>query len=86
MIGDKFVLRYENFAAVFGFSVLIKIVRESSRMDRRAETDSGEGQRDQLGAGVRKANAEIQSGSYFGRFERPNDIDRMVVHRRVGFV
>jgi hypothetical protein len=21
MIGDKFVLRYENFAAVFGFSV-----------------------------------------------------------------
>jgi hypothetical protein len=54
-------------------------------MDRRAETDSGEGRRDQLGAGVQKANAEIQSGSYFGRFERPNDIDRMVVHRRVGF-
>ena len=55
-------------------------------MDRRAETDSGEGRRDQLGAGVQKANAEIQSGSYFARFERPNDIDRMVVHRRVGFV
>ena len=55
-------------------------------MGRRAETNSGEGRRDQLGAGVRKANAEIQSGSYFGRFERPNDIDRMVVHRRVGFV
>ena len=65
---------------------MIKTVRESSRMDRRAETDSGEGRRDQLGAGVRKANAEIQSGSYFGRFERPNDVDRMVVHRRVGFV
>ena len=59
---------------------MIKTVRESTRMDRRAETDSGEGRRDQLGAGVRKANAEIQSGSYFGRFERPNDIDRMVVH------
>ena len=55
-------------------------------MDRRAETDSGEGRRDQLGAGVRKPNAEIQSGSYFGRFERPNDIDPIVVHRRVGFV
>ena len=55
-------------------------------MDRRAETDSGEGRRDQLGAGVQKANAEIQYGSYFARFEHPNDIDRMVVHRRVGFV
>ena len=55
-------------------------------MGRRAETNSGEGRRDQLGADVRKANAEIQSRSYFGRFERPNDIDRMVVHRRVGFV
>ena len=67
-----------------GFFRLIKTGRESSRMDRRAETDSGEGRRDQLGAGVQKANAEIQSGSYFGRFERPNDIGRMVVHRRVG--
>jgi len=86
MIGDKFVLRYENFSCCVRFFRLIKTVRESSRMDRRAETDSGEGRRDQLGAGVRKANAEIQSGSYFGRFERPNDIDRMVVHRRVGFV
>ena len=36
---------------------LIKTVRESSRMDRRAETDSGEGRRDQLGAGVPEANA-----------------------------
>ncbi len=28
--------------------------------------------------GVRAANAEIQSGSYFGRFDRPNDIDRVL--------
>ena len=28
---------------------------------------------------------EIQSGSYFGRFERPSDIDRMVVHSGVCF-
>ena len=55
-------------------------------MDRRAQTDSCEGRRDQLGAGVPEANAKIQSGGYFGSFERPNDIDRMVVHRRVAFV
>jgi hypothetical protein len=54
-------------------------------MDRRAETDFGEGRRDQLGAGVREAHAEIQSGSYCVRFEYPNDIDRMVVHRGVDF-
>jgi hypothetical protein len=54
-------------------------------MDRRAETDSGEGRRDQLGAGVRKANAEIQSGSYFGRIERPGDIDRVVIYRVESF-
>ena len=34
---------------------------------------------------LREANAEIQSGSYFGRFERPSDIDRMVVHSGVSF-
>ena len=55
-------------------------------MDGRAETDSGDGRRDQLDPSVREANAEVQSGSYFARFERPNDIDRMDVHRRVGFV
>ena len=34
---------------------------------------------------LREANAEIQSGGYFGRFERPSDIDRMVVHSGVCF-
>ena len=34
---------------------------------------------------LREANAEIQSGSYFGRFEHPSDIDRMVVDSGVCF-
>jgi hypothetical protein len=53
-------------------------------VDRRAETDSGEGRRDQLGAGVPEANAEVKSGSYCARFACSSDIDRVVVHRRVG--
>ena len=86
MIGGKFVFSKKILRCCVWLFRLIKTVRESSRMGRRAETNSGEGRRDQLGADVRKANAEIQSRSYFGCFERPNDIDRMVVHRRVGFV
>jgi hypothetical protein len=54
-------------------------------MDRGAETDSCEERRDQLGAGVREANAEIQSRSYCVRFECPDDIDRLVLHRGVDF-
>ena len=65
---------------------MIKIIRESSRIGRRAETDSGDGRRDQLDPSVREANAEVQSGSYCVCFECPDDIDRMVVHRRVGVV
>jgi len=38
-----------------------------------------------LGTGVQAANAEIQSGSYFGRFNRPNDIDRIFIDRVGGF-
>jgi hypothetical protein len=38
-----------------------------------------------LDGDLREANAEIQSGSYFGRFERPNDFDRVVSHDVVGF-
>src|SRR5208282_3018589 len=47
--------------------------------------DSGEEPREQLGTDVRAANAEIQSRSYFGSFERPNDVDRVVIHRVVVF-
>ena len=41
-------------------------------------TESGEERRDRLGAGVRAANAEIQLGRYFGRFDSAEYIDRMV--------
>ena len=34
---------------------------------------------------VREANAEIQPGGYFCRFDRPDDIDRMVVRSGVCF-
>jgi hypothetical protein len=65
---------------------LIKIIRESSRIGRRTETDFGEGRRDQLDPSAREANAEVQSGSYCVRFECPDDIDRLVVHRGVDFL
>ena len=81
MTDDKFVFRQENFAAVSGLFGLLKAVRESERIDGSGETDSSERRRDQLGAGVREANAEIQSGSYFGRIGRPDDIDRVVIYR-----
>ena len=54
---------------------------ESERIAWCGEMDAREGRRDKLGAGVREANAEIQSGSYFGRIGRPNDIDRVVIYR-----
>jgi hypothetical protein len=47
--------------------------------------ESGEEPREQLGTDVRAANAEIQSRSYFGIFGRPNDVDRVVIHRVVVF-
>ena len=52
MIDGKFVFTKRIFAAVSGFFRLARMVRESSRMDQRAEKDSGEGPRGQLGAGV----------------------------------
>jgi hypothetical protein len=38
-----------------------------NRINRFGQTQSSEGRRDQLGRGVRKANAEIQSGGHFIR-------------------
>ena len=52
MIDGKFGFTKKIFAAVSGFFRLIGMVRERSRMDQRAEKDSGEGPRGQLGAGV----------------------------------
>jgi len=81
MTGDKFVLRWETFVAVSGFSITTKAACESERIVRCVGKDSSEGRRDRLDTGVREANAEIQSGSYFGRIDRPCDIDRVVIRR-----
>jgi hypothetical protein len=67
-------------------SILIKAICESQWIGRYSETDSSDGQRDQLDPSVREANAEVQSGSYCVRFECPDDIDRLVVHRGVDFL
>jgi len=57
MIGGKFVFSKKILRCCVWLFRLIKTIREGSRMDRRAETDSCEGRRDQLGAGVPEANA-----------------------------
>src|SRR6202035_3349678 len=48
-------------------------------------TQSSGARRDQLGAGVREANAKIQFGGDFSRIDRPSDIDRTFIRRLVGF-
>ena len=53
---------------------------ESQWIGRYSEKDSCHGRRDQLDPSVREANAEVQSGSYFGCFNRPDAIDRVVFH------
>ena len=49
------------------------------------QTQSSGGRRDQLGAGVRQANAKIQFGGDFSRIDRPSDIDRTFIRHLVGF-
>jgi hypothetical protein len=61
-------------------SVLIKALCEIQWIGRYSETDSSDGRRDQLDPSAREANAEVQSGSYFGCFNRPDAIDRVVFH------
>ena len=58
---------------------------DESRIDRCGQTQSNERRRDQLGTGVREANAEIQSGSHFIRIDRSRDIDPIFINRLVGF-
>ena len=48
-------------------------------------TQSSGARRDQLGAGVREANAKIQFGGDFSRIDRPSDIDRTFIRHLVGF-
>jgi hypothetical protein len=49
------------------------------------QTQSSGRRRDQLGAGVRQANAKIQFGGDFSRVDRPSDIDRPFIRHLVGF-
>jgi hypothetical protein len=50
-------------------------------MDWSARRDGLRRRADRLvGAGVREANAHIQSGSYFGRINRPCATDRVLIH------
>jgi hypothetical protein len=85
MNGDKFVFRQENLLLCLGFSILIKALCESERIVRCVGKDSSEGWRDRLDTGVREANAEIQPGGYFCRFDPSDDIDRAVIYRVVGY-
>jgi hypothetical protein len=48
-------------------------------------TQSSGARRDQLGAGVREANAKIQFGGDFSRIDRSSDIDRTFIRHLVGF-
>ena len=52
---------------------------ESQPIARLGERDFKK--RSRLDAVLQAANAHIQSGSYFGRIDRPYDIDRLVIHR-----
>jgi hypothetical protein len=54
---------------------------ESQRIVWCVREGFGRGPRDQLDTGVRTENAEIQSGSNFGRIDRPDDFDHGVVSR-----
>jgi hypothetical protein len=54
--------------------------RESQWIGPYGEAEPKEGYKDQLGAGVREANTEVQFVSYFDCFER---LDRVANHREV---
>jgi len=46
MTADNFVFPEGKFAAVSGFSMMIKAICESQWIDRASETDFGEGRKD----------------------------------------
>jgi hypothetical protein len=64
---------------------MIKAAYESQWIGQNCEKDSGEGQKDQLDTGVRGSNAAIQSGSCFGRIDRPCVIDSVAILHVGGF-
>jgi hypothetical protein len=79
MTGDKHVLQLPNLPLVDGACRPVKMVCESQRIVRCVGTDSSGRWKDQLDTGLRQANAEIQSGSSFGRIDRPDDFDYRVI-------
>ena len=78
MTGDKFAFLENSLSLVAAAGSLIRSCCERQRIAWCGGTESGAEQRDRLGAGVRAANAEIQPDGYFGRFDGPDDIDRVV--------
>jgi hypothetical protein len=57
--------------------LLLKAECESQCIVRCVGKDSSEGWRDRLDGGIREANAEIQPGSYSGRFDILGDSDHL---------
>ena len=85
MIDGKFVFTKKIFAAVSGFFRLIRMVRESSRMDQRAEKDSGEGPRGQLGEAYERRMRRFNLEAIVFALSALTILIAMVVHRKVGF-
>ena len=63
---------------MFGFFSLIKAACERLSICRRSERESIEPRKERLRFTVREANAEIQPGNYFGRFDRDDNTARLV--------
>jgi hypothetical protein len=61
-------------------SGLQKVVREIPRINRCGQKASGERLGYQLGPGLRKADAKIQSGDHFIRIGFSHDPDHLVIH------
>jgi hypothetical protein len=55
-----------------------------NRIPGGGQTRSKDGRSKQLGASLRAANAEIQSGSHFVRTGRPSNFDPLAIYRVVG--
>jgi hypothetical protein len=78
MTADKFAFLENSLSLVAAARNLIRSWCEKQRIAWRDGTESSEERRDRLGAGVRAANAKIQPDRYFGRFDSPDDTDRIV--------
>jgi hypothetical protein len=87
---DKLIFAAAVFVARVKGWGLVKAVCERLSICRRSERDSTGTRRQRLCATVRKANAEIQPGNYFGLFDRVDNIARRVglfiVKRTIAFL